>query len=102
TDREIQKIIANEKIHSYSDAFINEYITRFEEDLQIIRSQRHFLNFVSDQSLEWFNSEVESLSQLVRQLECFQSQAIDVVHNDINWENILVNDIGEYWMIDWD
>lgn len=78
--------------HSYSEAFIEEYITRFEEDLQVIRSEKHLLNFVSKDSLDWFDSEVETLRQIANKNPSFQKKATDVVHNDLNWQNLLVND----------
>ncbi|MCP1310364.1 phosphotransferase [Paenibacillus tyrfis] len=32
----------------------------------------------------------------------FQKKANDTVHNDINWHNVLVEENGGFWMIDWD
>lgn len=102
SDGQIQKAIGNEKNPSYLEAFTEGYITRFEEDLQTIRSERHLLNFVTDNSLDWFNSEVETLRQIASQKPGFQDQATDVVHNDINWQNILVNHNSNFRIIDWD
>ncbi|MEC0230614.1 phosphotransferase [Paenibacillus alba] len=102
TDKEIPKLIATEQACSYSDAFTEAYITRFEEDLDIIRSEKHQLNFVTDKSLAWFSTEVDALRKTVNQMPSFQKQATDIVHNDINWQNILVNDHDDFWLIDWD
>lgn len=102
TDSQIQKIIASEKVQSYSEAFTEGYIARFEEDLQVIRSEKHLLSFVTDKSLDWFSSEVDTLRQIVSQKPSFQKQATDVVHNDMNWQNILINDKHDFWIIDWD
>ncbi|WP_254362779.1 aminoglycoside phosphotransferase family protein [Paenibacillus sp. MZ04-78.2] len=87
---------------SYSEAFAEEYIVRFEEDLETIRSERHLLDFVSDDALDWFDSEVRTLKRLVYQLPSFQMKARDTVHNDLNWHNVLVEGDGSYWIIDWD
>ncbi|UNK19792.1 aminoglycoside phosphotransferase family protein [Paenibacillus sp. N3/727] len=107
TDNEIKTVIASEtkgkgEDHSYSEAFIEEYITRFEEDLQVIRSEKHLLNFVSEDSLDWFDSEVETLRQIASKNPSFQKKATDVVHNDLNWQNLLVNENQDFWIIDWD
>ncbi|GMX64847.1 hypothetical protein Elgi_41160 [Paenibacillus elgii] len=60
------------------------------------------LDFVTDDALDWFDSEVETLNRLVHQLPSFQKKANDTVHNDINWHNVLVEENGGFWMIDWD
>lgn len=101
-DKEIQKVIASDKTQSYAEAFIEEYVHRFEEDLIIIESEKHLLDFVSDETLEWFHTEVISLRQLANNKTCFEKPAMDVVHNDLNWQNILVKDSDEFWIIDWD
>ncbi|MBP1993754.1 aminoglycoside phosphotransferase family protein [Paenibacillus eucommiae] len=102
TDRHIQRKLTSERVQSYAAAFTEEYISRFEEDLQGIRSERHLLSFVTDDSIDWFEAEVDALRQIANQKPCFQKQATDVVHNDINWQNILINDHHDFWMIDWD
>lgn len=103
SDTEIKEaIVTEEKAYSYADAFIEEYITRFEEDMEIIRANKHLLHFVTESSLDWFDSEVEALKKIVSEMPSFQKQATDVVHNDINWENVLADDKLNFWMIDWD
>ncbi|MCR8656368.1 aminoglycoside phosphotransferase family protein [Paenibacillus endoradicis] len=103
TDQAIQQMIRTDKQeYSYADAFAQEYISRFQEDLDIIRSQQHLLDFVTSDSITWFESEVEALEQLVRSTPSFQMKATDIVHNDINWENVLVDNDNEFWIIDWD
>lgn len=87
---------------TYSDAFISEYIGRFEEDLEGIKAGRQLLSFVSDTTMEWFDAEVGRLKKLVEEHPSFRKQAADLVHNDLNWQNILVGEHGEYWVIDWD
>ncbi|MEF3309979.1 aminoglycoside phosphotransferase family protein [Paenibacillus sp. GYB004] len=87
---------------TYSDAFIQEYIGRFEEDLEGIKAGRQLLSFVSDTTMEWFDAEVGRLKKLVEEHPSFRKQAADIVHNDLNWQNILVGEHGEHWMIDWD
>lgn len=107
TDDVIKTIIAREtegngEDHSYSDAFTEEYITRFEEDLQVIRSEKHLLKFVTEDSLDWFDSEVETLRQIASKHPSFQKKATDIVHNDLNWQNVLVDDNRDFRIIDWD
>ncbi|NIK76504.1 hypothetical protein FHS15_001629 [Paenibacillus castaneae] len=87
---------------TYSDAFIEEYINRFEEDLQVIRAEKHLLYFVTEDTLNWFESEIEELRKIVKETPSFQKKATDVVHNDLNWENVLANDNFDFWIIDWD
>jgi aminoglycoside phosphotransferase (APT) family kinase protein len=102
-DTEIRMAVASEaKDCNYADAFIDEYITRFEEDMQIIRAEQHLLDFVTADTLDWFDKEVQALRLIVCQHPSFQSKATDVVHNDLNWQNILVDDNHDFWMIDWD
>jgi hypothetical protein len=102
-DKEIRMAVFSEdKEYSYSDAFTEEYITRFKEDLQIIRSEKHLLDFVREDTLDWFDAEVEALRTMVSQHPSFQMKATDIVHNDINWQNVLVDDNNDFWIIDWD
>jgi aminoglycoside phosphotransferase (APT) family kinase protein len=102
-DTEIRMAVASEdKGCSYADAFIDEYITRFEEDLQIIRAEQHLLDFVTADTLDGFDKEVEALRIMVSQLPAFLRKATDIVHNDINWQNILVDNNHDFWIIDWD
>lgn len=101
-DNVIRNAVANKNVHTYSDAFAEVYISRFEEDLQVIRSENQLLDFVSDAAINWFESEVGYLRELARRNPSFEKQATDVVHNDINWQNILMNGNNDYWIIDWD
>lgn len=71
-------------------------------NLEMIRFGRHLLDFVEDHTLDWFDEEIESLRQTVSEMECFQNPATDIVHNDLNWQNILVSDESHFWIIDWD
>ncbi|MBE1442431.1 aminoglycoside phosphotransferase family protein [Paenibacillus sp. OAS669] len=103
SDAEIRRRIPGKaKGRSYAEAFIEEYVARFEEDMQVIRAKRHLLAFVTDSSLDWFDHEVEALKQMANRNEAFQKQAQDIVHNDLNWQNVLVEDSGHFWIIDWD
>jgi thiamine kinase-like enzyme len=102
-DTEIRMAVASEaKDYNYAAAFTEEYITRFEEDLQIIRAEKHLLDFVTEDTLDWFDTEVEALRIMVSQHPSFQRKATDIVHNDINWQNVLVDDSNDFWIIDWD
>lgn len=88
---------------TYAEAFHEEYIRRFEENLSIIQEDRKLLDFVSDDSLRFFSLEVERLKNVVNQSKAFQHLASDVVHNDLNHHNIIVNhEKQQFWIIDWD
>jgi len=95
-------VVSEDEDYNYAAAFTDEYINRFEEDLQIIRAEKHLLDFVTADTLDWFDTEVEALRIMVSQHPSFQRKASDIVHNDVNWQNILVNDNNEFWIIDWD
>ncbi|UVI30474.1 aminoglycoside phosphotransferase family protein [Paenibacillus spongiae] len=97
-----QTIPSGEAAQTCAEALIDEYITRFEGDLEGIRAGRHALTFVRDQTIEWFEAEIAALRRLAGELPCFRKQASDVTHNDINWQNILANDNRDLWLIDWD
>lgn len=102
-DREIRQVLANEtSALTYADAFFEEYISRYEDDMEIVRASKHHLPFVTEASIEWFDTEVEALKQLVRQHPSFSSPATDVVHNDMHWDNVLAVDASSFWIIDWD
>lgn len=103
SDNDIKTVMASAPTTpSYSDAFIEEYINRFEEDLQVIRAEKHLLHFVTEDTLDWFESEIEELRRIVIETPSFQKKATDVVHNDLNWENVLADDHFDFWIIDWD
>ncbi|MFF2093082.1 phosphotransferase family protein [Paenibacillus sp. NPDC058174] len=102
-DERIREILAEaEAAPSYTDAFIEEYMERFEEDMEGIRAEKESLDFVTEPDLDGFDREVEVLRQLASDSPAFQHTANDVVHNDIHWDNILVEDSGRFWIIDWD
>ncbi|GGG64960.1 phosphotransferase family protein [Paenibacillus radicis (ex Gao et al. 2016)] len=102
-DERIREILAEEDAAaSYADAFIEEYVCRLEEDMEVIRSEKESLDFVTEQDLDGFDREVKVLRQLASDNPAFQHTANDVVHNDIHWDNILVEDSGRFWIIDWD
>lgn len=104
-DKQIENAVSsieNRQKLTYSDAFIEEYIARFEEDMEVIRAERHVLSFVTDHMIDWFDFEVNQLKQLVEEHPCFQKPATDIVHNDLNWQNILCGEHEDYWIIDWD
>lgn len=103
SDNVISGLIANEaKPVSYSAAFTETYLTRFEEDMKLIREgKHHLLHFVTASSLDWFDAEIGALRRLVSRMPSFQQEASEVVHNDMNWANVL-SDGPDFWIIDWD
>ncbi|WP_238327839.1 phosphotransferase family protein [Paenibacillus gorillae] len=102
-DERIREILAEEAAApSYADAFNEEYMERLTEDMEGIRTAKESLDFVTEQDLDGFDREVEVLRQLASDSPAFQHIAKDVVHNDIHWDNILVEETGRFWIIDWD
>lgn len=84
-----------------TDAFIETYIHRFREDMKIIDANREILSFVEKETFEWFHDVTDQLEEEVLHSPHFDRPADDVVHNDLNQQNILVNADG-FCMIDWD
>jgi aminoglycoside phosphotransferase (APT) family kinase protein len=105
-DNVLEKLLTQgRKQRTYKEAFVDEYISRFEEDLEVIQAHRDVIrSFVSDETIIWFGSEIQLLKELVSQHPAFQSFAAGVVHNDLNWQNVLVEpqNNGQFWIIDWD
>ncbi|WP_308639437.1 phosphotransferase family protein [Paenibacillus silvisoli] len=88
---------------TYGEAFVDAYIDRFESDMVSIRAGRHLLDFVSDETMDWFDAEIDALKHAALEHPAFQQQARDVVHNDLGWNNVLVDEReGSVWIIDWD
>ncbi|RAP76054.1 phosphotransferase family protein [Paenibacillus montanisoli] len=85
-----------------ADAFVDAYINRFEEDMKSIRTGKQLLDFVTDETLDWFDAEIDSLKKTVLNHPAFQQRARDVVHNDIGWNNVLLGEQGGVGIIDWD
>ncbi|MCK9861173.1 aminoglycoside phosphotransferase family protein [Paenibacillus sp. ATY16] len=102
-DEELRELLPVEATRSYAEAFEEEYLQRFTEDLDGIRESRELLkDFVSDETLTWFGEEIEKLRRIIRQTPAFQEAAVDAVHNDLNGNNVLVRGDGSFRIIDWD
>lgn len=101
-DNRIKHKIHMKKEITNADAFLNVYIDRFNEDLNIIESNKELLPFVDDHTFDWLRKEVHELESTVKNSPLFHDQANDVVHNDLNWQNILVDSVGNFRIIDWD
>lgn len=87
---------------SNADTFLDVYIERFNEDLELIESNKGLLPFVENHTFDWFRREVHKLESHIKSNPLFQHEATDVVHNDLNWENILVDSEMDFRIIDWD
>ncbi len=85
-----------------ADTFLDVYIERFNEDLDLIESNKNLLPFVEDRTFDWFRREVQELESKIKNNPLFQDEAADVVHNDLNWQNILVDSERDFRIIDWD
>lgn len=99
-DRKLKRVLGvGEK--SYADALIDTFIHRLREDMEIIDASRESLPFVQAGTFDMFHEMTDQLEKDVQQSMHFQCPAEDVVHNDLNQQNILVNG-NKYCIIDWD
>lgn len=87
---------------TYAEAFMDMYISRFEEDLETVLEGRALLGFVAREAFEWFRGEIERLREAAERSPLFAGQARDVAHQDLNWHNVLTDGSGGFWIIDWD
>lgn len=102
-DDRLREMLPKEEIRTYAEAFEEEYITRFTDDLDGIRQSRELVrDFVSDETISWFGEEIERLRETVRQTPAFLLPAEDVVHNDLNGNNVLTCGKNDFRIIDWD
>lgn len=100
-DRGLAGMIGQASNVSYADAFNEVYISRFEEDLEVIGEGRALLDFVSNETIAWFRDETARLKADVERSAAFAGKAQDVVHNDMNGHNVLAAE-GGFTIIDWD
>lgn len=102
-DSILRGMLPEAEVRTFADAFEDEYISRFTEDLEGIRGSRELLrDFVSDETILWFGEEIERLREAVRQTPAFGLPARDVVHNDLNGNNVLTCGKDSFRIIDWD
>jgi|GEM_PF-596491 Phosphotransferase enzyme family. len=102
-DNHLRGMLPDAEARTYAEAFEEEYISRFTEDLEGIRKSRELLkDFVSDETIRWFGEEIERLREEVKQSPAFQYSAGDVVHNDLNGNNVLTTRKDDFRIIDWD
>ncbi|XEC93720.1 aminoglycoside phosphotransferase family protein [Paenibacillus tarimensis] len=102
-DDRLRGMLPNAETRTYAEAFEDEYISRFTDDLDGIRGSRELLkDFVSDETISWFGEEIGRLRETVRQTPAFLLPAGDVVHNDLNGNNVLTCGRDGFRIIDWD
>jgi len=102
-DDGLRSMLPKVATRTYAEAFEEEYISRFSEDLEGICESRELLReFVSDETISWFGEEIERLRETVRQSPAFLLPADDVVHNDLNGNNVLISGYDGFRIIDWD
>ncbi|MCM3628370.1 aminoglycoside phosphotransferase family protein [Paenibacillus glycanilyticus] len=102
-DDHLRTLLPLAEKRTYAEAFEDEYITRFTEDLDGIRASRELLrDFVSDETISWFGEEIQRLKTTVRQTPAFQQSAEELVHNDLNGNNVLTTGGNAFRIIDWD
>ncbi|WP_281167150.1 aminoglycoside phosphotransferase family protein [Paenibacillus terrigena] len=102
-DDRLRRMLPMVETRTYAEAFEDEYISRFSDDLEGIRGSRELLrDFVSDETISWFGEEIGRLRETVRQSPAFLLPAGDVVHNDLNGNNVLTCSRDGFRIIDWD
>jgi len=102
-DDHLRGMLPKAQTRTYAEAFEDEYMSRFTGDLVAIRESRELLgDFVSEETIAWFGDEIERLRETVRQTPAFLLPADDVVHNDLNGNNILTCGRDGFRIIDWD
>lgn len=102
-DDRLRGMLPKAETRTYAEAFEDEYISRFTDDLDGIRGSRDLLrDFVSDETISWFGEEIGRLRERVRQTPAFLLPADDVVHNDLNGNNVLTCGRDGFRIIDWD
>jgi len=102
-DDRLRGMLPKVETRTYAEAFQDEYISRFTEDLEGICGSRELIrDFVSDETISWFGEEIVRLRETVQQSPAFQLPAADVVHNDLNGNNILTCGGDGFRIIDWD
>lgn len=102
-DDRLRSMLPKAETRTYAKAFEDEYIARFTDDLDGIRGSRELLrDFVSDETISWFGEEIRRLRDTVRQTPAFLLPAGDVVHNDLNGNNVLTSGRDGFRIIDWD
>ncbi|GIP38379.1 hypothetical protein J31TS4_16590 [Paenibacillus sp. J31TS4] len=102
-DNRLHAMLPQNETRTYAEAFEDEYLSRFREDLDgIVESRELLRDFVSDETIMWFGEEIERLNETVRQTPAFLLPAGDVVHNDLNGNNVLTSGMERFRIIDWD
>ncbi|MDQ6420453.1 aminoglycoside phosphotransferase family protein [Paenibacillus sp. LHD-117] len=102
-DDRLRGMLPKAEMRTYAEAFEDEYISRFMDDLEGIQGSRELLrDFVSDETISWFGEEIRRLRETVRQTPAFLLPAGDVVHNDLNGNNVLTCGRDGFRIIDWD
>lgn len=93
---------------SHAESFIETYIERFYEDLDIVESTPP--RIVSHQLLGWMHRETRHLEQVARERSAFAGTAEAPIHGDLHEHNILigtqtgVDTSGQqhWFVLDWD
>lgn len=83
-----------------ADAYLATIHDRFVEDLSGIA--RSLPPFVDRPALAWMEEQVRAAEAVVRASSAFGTSADRPVHTDLWIDNILVQDGGRVWLLDWD
>jgi aminoglycoside phosphotransferase (APT) family kinase protein len=85
---------------TFGESYRESYAQRFASDLEFVRDNRPA--FVSEARLEVMRSEALRMDDISRSNVAFQVTTSFVIHGDLWLNNILVTDVGEWSILDWD
>ena len=87
-------------IRSCAEAYFRSYHDRFVEDLEFVAADPP--PFVGTDRLAWLRHEVGVLEAGVRSSAAFSEPANRPVHGDMWLNNVLVDRVGHWYLLDWD
>ena len=82
-------------------AFLNLWIDRFTSDLAELKTEGMIPPFVTTEAFEWMQKEISRLARMTYP-GAFDEPAVSPVHGDLHFGNVLVEQDGCWWIIDWE
>lgn len=82
-------------------AFIDLWIERWYADLDEVEAGAAMPPFLSRETFDWLRAETSRVADLTWD-EAFDARAVNAVHNDLHFGNMLVEPDGRWWLLDWD
>ncbi len=107
---EIAKRLNNDKIlfdklksdiNITSSVFFDSFLlNRIGNDYKILSNMQ--LEPAHKEMLPWLHKEIENIKYMVGSNEFFNVEALTVVHRDLNFDNIVIDNSSQIKIIDWD